>query len=62
MATIKRTRIVHMNVIAKLVAAALLLCAAGTLSACNTISGVGDDVGAVGSGISKTADQTQKKM
>lgn len=52
----------RMNIIAKLTVAALLLGSVVTLSACNTISGVGDDVGAVGSGISKGADQTQKKM
>lgn len=49
-------------IIAKLAVAALLLGAAGTLSACNTIGGMGEDVSALGKGVSKSADATQKRM
>lgn len=52
----------RMNIIAKLALAALLLGAAGTISACNTIGGVGEDVSALGRGVTKGADSTQKQM
>ncbi len=50
------------NIIAKLAVAALLLSAAGTISACNTIGGVGEDVSAVGRGVTTGAEKTQDKM
>ena len=40
----------------------LLLGAAGTMSACNTISGLGEDINSLGRGVTKGADDTQKKM
>lgn len=40
----------------------LLLGAAGTMSACNTISGLGEDINTLGRGVTKGADDTQKKM
>lgn len=52
----------RMTIIAKLAVAALLLGAAGTISACNTINGLGEDVSSVGNSMSKSADSTQKKM
>lgn len=33
-----------------------------SLSACNTIRGVGEDISAVGSGIDKAATSVQKKL
>jgi predicted small secreted protein len=52
----------RMNIIAKLPLAALLLAAAGSISACNTIGGVGEDVSAVGKGVTTGAEKTQKAM
>lgn len=52
----------RMNIIAKLAMAALLLGAAGTISACNTIGGVGEDVSALGRGVTTGAEKTQKNM
>lgn len=52
----------RMNIIAKLALAALLLGAAGTISACNTIGGMGEDVSAVGKGVTKGSETTQKNM
>ena len=52
----------RLRIIAKLALVTLLLSAAGTISACNTIGGMGDDVSAVGRGVTKGADTTQKKM
>ena len=40
----------------------LLLGAVGTISACNTISGLGEDINSLGRGVTKGADDTQKKM
>lgn len=40
----------------------LLLGAAGAMSACNTISGLGEDINSLGRGVTKGADDTQKKM
>lgn len=51
-----------MNIIARLAVAALLLGAAGTISACNTIGGVGEDVSAVGRGVTTGAEKTQEAM
>lgn len=47
----------------KLLAIAFLF-GAGTvvLSACNTVAGVGEDVQAVGKGVTKGADRTKSKM
>ncbi len=50
------------NIIAKLSIAALLLAAGGSVSACNTIGGVGEDVSALGKGMTKGADSVQKSM
>ena len=52
----------RIQIIAKLALVTLLLSAAGTISACNTIGGMGDDVSAVGRGVTKGADTTQEKM
>lgn len=52
----------RMNIIAKLAFAALLLGAAGTISACNTIGGVGEDVSAVGKGVTRGANTAQQNM
>ena len=52
----------RIKIIAKLALATLLLGAAGTISACNTIGGMGEDVSAVGRGVTKGADTTQEKM
>ena len=35
---------------------------AGTISACNTIAGVGEDVSAAGRGLTRGAEQTKQKM
>ena len=40
----------------------LLLGTAETISACNTVSGIGKDIDSIGKGVSKGADDTQKKM
>lgn len=50
------------NIVAKLSFAALLLAAAGSISACNTIGGMGEDVSAVGKGVTTGAERTQKAM
>jgi len=50
------------NITAKLALAALLLGAAGTISACNTIGGLGEDVSALGKSVTKGAEKTEKKM
>ena len=52
----------RLNIIAKLALATLLLGGAGTITACNTIGGMGEDVSAVGKGVTTGADTTQKKM
>jgi predicted small secreted protein len=52
----------RINIISKLALAALLLGAAGAVSACNTIGGIGEDVSAVGKGVTKGAEKTQDKM
>ena len=35
---------------------------AGTLAACNTIAGVGEDVSAAGRGVTRGAETTKQKM
>ncbi|MBS9778479.1 MAG: entericidin A/B family lipoprotein [Gammaproteobacteria bacterium] len=40
----------------------LLLIAGFQLTACNTVKGVGSDIKATGEAISKSADETRKKM
>jgi predicted small secreted protein len=50
------------NIIAKFALLALLLGGAGTISACNTVAGVGEDVSAVGKGVTKGADTTARRM
>ena len=52
----------RLKIISKLALAALLLGGAGTISACNTIGGMGEDVSAVGNGVTRGADNTQKRM
>jgi predicted small secreted protein len=47
------------SLIAKLLIGAFLL---GTISACNTIAGVGEDVSAAGRGLTRGAEQTKQKM
>lgn len=42
--------------------ALLLAAAAATLSACNTVSGMGEDLSAAGRGIDQTSENTQDKM
>ena len=51
-----------MRLLAKLMLGFCLLGGTAALSACNTIGGVGEDVSAVGKGVTKGADTTQKKM
>lgn len=46
------------NMILRIAAVAAAL----ALASCYTMKGVGEDVGAVGSGISKGADKVQRKM
>ncbi|MEQ8700705.1 MAG: entericidin EcnA/B family protein [Bauldia litoralis] len=47
----------------KLLAVAFLLGAGSVvLSACNTVAGVGEDVSAVGKGVTKGAQKTKSKM
>jgi predicted small secreted protein len=58
----RKVQVMRKNIIAKLALAALLLSAAGTISACNTIGGVGEDVSAVGKGVTTGAEKTQDKM
>lgn len=41
-----------------LIGAALM----GTISACNTVAGVGEDISAAGRGLSRGAEQTKEKM
>lgn len=50
------------NVAMALVALFVLSAAASVLSACNTISGVGEDVAAAGRALSGAADETRKKF
>jgi predicted small secreted protein len=40
----------------------LLLLSSFGLAACNTISGMGEDVGAAGDAMSDTAEETKEKM
>lgn len=40
----------------------ILLGLLGALSACNTVSGIGKDVGAAGEAISDTADETKEEI
>ena len=40
----------------------VLLTLLGTLSGCNTISGIGKDIGAAGETISDTADETKEEI
>ena len=49
-------------VIVKLALGFLLLAGVGAISACNTIGGAGEDVSAIGRGVTKGADTTQKNM
>jgi predicted small secreted protein len=41
-----------------LIGAALM----GTVSACNTVAGMGEDISAAGRGLSRGAEQTKQKM
>ncbi len=45
--------------IAKLLIGAALM---GTISACNTIAGIGEDVSAAGRGVTRGAETTKQKM
>ncbi len=47
------------SLIAKLLIGAALL---GTISACNTFQGIGEDISAAGRGLSRGAEQTKQKM
>lgn len=47
------------SLIAKLLIGAFLL---GTISACNTFQGIGEDISAAGRGLSRGAEQTKQKM
>lgn len=42
--------------------AALLLLSALMLAGCNTMSGVGEDIGAAGGAIDQTSERTQEKI
>jgi predicted small secreted protein len=54
--------VMRMSFIMRLSLAALLFGSVATISACNTIGGMGEDVSAVGKGVTRGADTTQKKM
>lgn len=41
---------------------ALVLLTALALSGCNTVSGMGEDIGAAGSAIDQTSERTQEKI
>ena len=47
------------SLLIKLLLGAALL---GTISACNTVAGVGEDISAAGRGITRGAEQTKEKM
>ncbi len=47
------------SLIAKLLIGAALM---GTIAACNTIAGVGEDVSAAGRGLTRGAETTKQKM
>ncbi len=47
---------------AKFAMAILFFAAAGSISACNTISGAGEDVSAAGKGVTRGAETTKQKM
>jgi predicted small secreted protein len=47
------------SLIAKLLIGAFLL---GTIAACNTFQGIGEDISAAGRGLSRGAEQTKQKM
>jgi len=51
-----------MRLVARLALGLCLVGGAAALSACNTISGLGEDVNSLGKSVTKSADQTQKKM
>lgn len=53
-----RARPIHPTLMALL--AVLLL--GGTLAACNTLEGAGEDISAAGEGIESTAEKTRQKM
>lgn len=42
--------------------AALVLLTALVLAGCNTVSGMGEDIGAAGSAIDQTSERTQEKI
>ena len=50
------------NIVVNLALALLLLGAAGTISACNTVEGFGEDVQAGGKGIERGAQKTKNAM
>ena len=47
------------SLIMKLLIGAALM---GTISACNTIAGIGEDVSAAGRGVTRGAETTKQKM
>lgn len=47
------------SLFAKILIGAALL---GTISACNTFQGIGEDISAAGRGLSRGAEQTKQKM
>ena len=51
-----------MSLSSKISAVILALLTAITLSACNTIGGMGEDIEAAGKGIDNTAENTKEKM
>jgi len=58
----KTTTIAHRGGTSLPFFAFLLLAAALALGACNTMSGVGEDVSAAGRGLDQTSERTQSKM
>jgi len=47
------------SLLIKLLLGAALL---GTISACNTVAGIGEDISAAGRGMTRGAEQTKQKM
>ena len=52
----------RVKIIVKFAAAVLLLGVAGSITACNTIGGLGEDVSNLGNKMTKKADQTERRM
>ena len=60
--SIEEGHLTRKSIIIKPALGLLLLGAAGTMSACNTIGGLGEDVSAVGQSATTGADKTKQEM